>query len=571
METDTLICGVYSLLRHITNTSTHWCQECEEAICDECKVHHTLLKATRSHEIISISNFRSLPSYICDIKQSCIYHHEKYQQYCNDHAFPICFKCIKDHQKCTVIPLEEVTSNVKTSDQFKDIETRLVGLLDNVDIINRDRQDNAASIKDSKNRHLAEIQQIRLEINRHLDNIENQIITDLEEKEYQCNNTIQNILLSIKEKENIITQCQADFQSIKKYASDIQTFIGIREIEATVNEHERNLHSLVKDKSFERFELVYKVDKSLQSTLNSFANFGGIEIISRPSTIELVISGKVQAQMQVAKSKQILNDMNLILQKRIISEGTLVRGCCMSRDGDVLFTDHFIKRFLCEISSDGILKHSMKLAPGDGFDITFVDEKTVAITSVVYPSVTKQGFCFKVGVSIINIKTQRNKQFIELPGRTYGITCYHDSLFVCVKGCGIFKVDTVDYTTTQVIKCDLPWLSYIFAFNENIYYTNDNEHSVVCCDQNGSLVWTFKNDSVLRLPRGIIVDNDGTVFVAGELSSNVVIISKDGKHHKEILTKQDGIIDPFAICLHIEKRELLVANSKKMVFLFNIT
>ncbi|CAG2246014.1 unnamed protein product [Mytilus edulis] len=200
METDTLICGVCSLLRHITNTSTHWCQECEEAICDECKVHHTLLKATRSHEIIPISNLRSLPSYISDIKQSCIYHHEKYQQYCNDHAFPICFKCITDHQKCTVIPLEEVTSNVKTSDQFKDIETRLVGLLDNVDIINRDRQDNAASIKDSKNRHLAEIQQIRLEINRHLDNIENQIITDLEEKEYQCNNTIQNILLSIKEK-----------------------------------------------------------------------------------------------------------------------------------------------------------------------------------------------------------------------------------------------------------------------------------------------------------------------------------------------------------------------------------
>ncbi|CAC5369090.1 unnamed protein product [Mytilus coruscus] len=571
MATNTGICGICSL-RQITKTSTHWCLECEEAICDECKEHHTFLKATRSHELISISNFKSLPSFICDIQQTCINHNVKYQQYCTEHAFPICFKCIKDHQKCTVIPLEEVTTNVKTSDQFQDIETRLVDLLENVNRINKDRKDNAASIKESKKRHLVEFQQIRLEINKHLDHLEKQMIKDLEEKEYQCNNSIQKVLSTIKEKETIITQWQFNFQSIKQYASDLQTFIGIREIEEKVNEYEQYLQSLIEDKSFLHLELVCKVDISLQNILNSFANFGAIEIESQTSTIELGRASKMQAQMQVAnKAKQIINDMNLILQKKIISEATLVRGCCMSRYGELLFTDHVYKRLLCKISSDGTLKYSMRLDPGDGFDITFVDEKTVAITSIVYTSVAEQRFRFKEGVTIINLKNGRKTQFIELPGRTYGITCYHDSLFVCVKGCGIFKVDTVDYTSSHVIKCDLPWLSYVSVFNDKIYYTNDNEHSVLCCDHNGSLIWTFKNDSVLRLPRGIVVDNDGTVFVTGELSSNVVIISKDGKHHKEILTKQDGIIAPFAICLNNVKRELLIANSEKIFFLFNIT
>ncbi|CAC5422685.1 unnamed protein product [Mytilus coruscus] len=181
----------------------------------------------------------------------------------------------------------------------------------------------------------------------------------------------------------------------------------------------------------------------------------------------------------------------------------------------------------------------MRPDPGDGFDITFVDEKTVAITSIVYTSVAKQQFHFKEGVTIINLKKRRKTQFIKLPGRTYGTTCYHDSLFVCVKGFSIYKVDTVDYSTSNVIKCDLPWLSYVSVYNDKIYYTNDNDHSVVCCVVNGSRVWTFRNDLVLRLPRGIVVDNDGTVFVDGELSSNVVIISKDGKHHMDILPKKD--------------------------------
>jgi hypothetical protein len=45
---------------------------------------------------------------------------------------------------------------------------------------------------------------------------------------------------------------------------------------------------------------------------------------------------------------------------------------------------------------------------------------------------------------------------------------------------------------------------------------------------NGKSIWSFEDTSRLRSPRGVVVDNQGFVFVAGEQSGNIVMISPDG-------------------------------------------
>jgi DNA-binding beta-propeller fold protein YncE len=44
----------------------------------------------------------------------------------------------------------------------------------------------------------------------------------------------------------------------------------------------------------------------------------------------------------------------------------------------------------------------------------------------------------------------------------------------------------------------------------------------------------FNDTSLLRSPRGIVVDNDGFVFVTGKLSGKIVVISPDGNSAKEV-------------------------------------
>ncbi|XP_063418523.1 uncharacterized protein LOC134701318 [Mytilus trossulus] len=359
----------------------------------------------------------------------------------------------------------------------------------------------------------------------------------------------------------MITECQTNFFSIKQYASDFQTFLAITEIEMKVTENEQYLRSLKEANSLEKIDLVWKVDPACE-TISKF--FGSIEMRTQTSSLEFISSKIKQAQIQVVTTKKTsINDVNLILQKEITINGQHIKGCCMSKEGDFLFTSHFFQKSLITIASNDKLKHKMPLGPSYGFDITLIDETTVAITD----GNSGQNF----GIDIIDFKNQRKIKFIKLPGRTWGITRDHDSLFVCVQGLGIYQVNTSDYCTFHVISCNLPTFSYVSVFLDKIYYTHDKDHCVVCLDKNGSHVWTFQDELILNNPRGIAVDKNGNVYVVEYNSSSVNIISSDGKHHKQILTSDNGLFMPSAIFLDTENRKLLVANTKKTAFVYNIS
>lgn len=217
------------------------------------------------------------------------------------------------------------------------------------------------------------------------------------------------------------------------------------------------------------------------------------------------------------------------------------------------------------IASDDTLKYNMLLGSSGGFDTAIIDAKTIAITTGNSNT--------RIGIDIINTDSRKKIKFIPLPGRSYKITCDHDLLFVCVEGLGIYKVNTIDYTTgtSLVISCTLSWGSCVSVFNDKIYYTDCFVNSMVCCDRNGSSFWTFKDTLVLKCPSGITIDNDVNVFVIGETTSNVVLISNDGKHHKQILSKEDGLHEPSAIFFVKQTRKILVANTKETAFLYSIT
>ncbi|CAC5399681.1 unnamed protein product [Mytilus coruscus] len=150
MATNTSVCAICDL-RHVTSRSIHWCPDCEEALCTECSEHHGLSRGTRNHKTILISQYQSLPTFVTDIQQFCIYHNEKYQQYCMKHECPICYKCIKEHGKCTeVISLEDVISEVKSSELLRDLEQSLEVVPENIKRIREDREDNVKSIQNSK-------------------------------------------------------------------------------------------------------------------------------------------------------------------------------------------------------------------------------------------------------------------------------------------------------------------------------------------------------------------------------------------------------------------------------------
>jgi DNA-binding beta-propeller fold protein YncE len=65
--------------------------------------------------------------------------------------------------------------------------------------------------------------------------------------------------------------------------------------------------------------------------------------------------------------------------------------------------------------------------------------------------------------------------------------------------------------------------------------------TVTCCDLLGITQWEFKDERVLKGPRGISIDNDGNVYVVGYSTNNVVVISPDGQRHRKLLASMKEI------------------------------
>jgi DNA-binding beta-propeller fold protein YncE len=83
---------------------------------------------------------------------------------------------------------------------------------------------------------------------------------------------------------------------------------------------------------------------------------------------------------------------------------------------------------------------------------------------------------------------------------------------------------------------------------------------------NGQQIWSFENTSLLRSPRGVVVNNEGFVFVSGEQSGNIVVISPDGNAAKEVYR----ISSPRAMCYDAYANAILVCNTGKKVSWFEI-
>jgi len=218
--------------RHISEIFDIWCSECDEGLCVNCKQHHGASKSSRHHVTVPIKEYIQLPIDVLKIKEYCEEHDERYQTFCKSHDCPCCRKCtIENHKECKdVVIIEDITQDVKTSVSFDDLQQQLSVISKNITRIRENRQANVDAIRKQKERIEKDIRDLRETMNNNLDKLQEKLTRELMEVEVKTNNGIQELLTTLQRKEEEIYQSQINIENIKKYASELQAFLGLKQI-----------------------------------------------------------------------------------------------------------------------------------------------------------------------------------------------------------------------------------------------------------------------------------------------------------------------------------------------------
>ncbi|XP_076076636.1 uncharacterized protein LOC143047465 [Mytilus galloprovincialis] len=556
MATNWNVCGVCENLQ-ITKPSVVWCSECDEGLCEECKKHHAVSKATKSHETVSIAEYKNLPTEVLQISQTCKLHNEKYELFCTKHDCPCCKKCVKSHNDCKgLTDINELIKNVKTSNALNEIEQTLQEVVENIKRLSTNRNENLKSIENKKREIEAEIKQTRIQVNHHLDKLQDDLIKELLRVEQHEKSKIENLLTTLKKKEIEMTQVQENFATIKQHASELQTFLTMKDIEKYIVGDEKYIQSITTSDSTHQVNISCQINKSLQKIPANVQKFGEINVNSDPCDFSVQKRKDRQAQIMVALPTKNIDNLTLTLHKRINTKLSGVFGCSLLPDCRMVFSSYYDNKLIV-LKSDGSNDFEIKNI-GRTFGVVFVGDDSIAVTS----GESNQ-------INIIDLKKKSKTKSIKVDSYNGGVA-YKDGHFIyCAAAKGIQMISLNDETITNVNNTELSGLAYVTTFGDKLFYT-DYTDSVTCCDYHGHILWTFCDKSVMRYLQCVSVDNDGNVYVVGYYTCNVVVISADGQQYRQLLSSDDGLNFPKALHYDTSTNALLVANSSNEAFLYDV-
>ena len=88
---------------------------------------------------------------------------------------------------------------------------------------------------------------------------------------------------------------------------------------------------------------------------------------------------------------------------------------------------------------------------------------------------------------------------------------------------------------------------------------------VCCISLDGQVIYRYNTSG----EDGLAVDRQGYIYISGSLSNDIQRLSPDGTFRDIVLSKRDGIDEPFGIAFNNNFTKLFVINSGKSVLVYS--
>ncbi|VDI35511.1 Hypothetical predicted protein [Mytilus galloprovincialis] len=303
---DLILCGPCDYADN-NKKGEKWCTVCEEGLCADCEKVHKSIKTTRNHRLISIEDYHQIQN--ISVSLNCEDHDKRFELYCITHDVAVCLGCVPSHHRtCSdVIFLDKADANAKQSTALADLEDTLTLTIQN-------------------------LEQIIADCDSALEKLENTKYDD-------CKSEENKLLTRLKNPERDLSNLREQTSQLKSFASDIQLFLGTRQINEAVFKEVESVKETIK--CAQNYQMNLTLNPSIMALMNESDQFGKISVKTTTTNLPFKEAKVDQAQIKhrVSDMKNIKN-VRLQLKNKFevnIKGGPIwLTGCTMLPNGNLL-------------------------------------------------------------------------------------------------------------------------------------------------------------------------------------------------------------------------------------------
>ncbi|VDH94965.1 blast:Tripartite motif-containing protein 45 [Mytilus galloprovincialis] len=512
-----ILCGPCS---HV-NTHKYaqkWCTNCEEGFCTDCEQVHRSMKVTRNHTLISTDDYRKIEHVPVNLK--CDTHDKKFDLYCKTHDVAICIACFPSlHKHCSdVIPLDEAAKNAKRSTALDDLVDSIKVVLENLKDFIKNRNNAMKNLEIEEQSVRKSISEMRANVNKHLDDLENKMLDDLSQRYENCKSKYGEVQKYLNKTEKEIKLLQEQTSQMRLVGSDLQVFLGTRQMNKLIHNEVQSVKSITS--TLQDYKIGVEIHQGITSLLENVDNFGKVEVEENIINLPFKDAKVDQAQIVHTPTGQSFDRTTLQLRQKfkIKDENNKmnVRGCGILPNSHLLIADYNRDKVIMEYSDDGT--HIRDIPVSDPpYDFAIIDSDRIAVT-----------YGLKRNMEIFNINNKRVLAKETFIWGCSGISYQNGNIYILVLNEGIVEMDMSGKRLRTIGGEYAGSVCHIITTKDRIYCTDFGKDVVYCCSMRGEVMWTNTDKSLVN-PRGISADGDENVFVVGTDSNNLMMIRHDGK------------------------------------------
>ena len=475
-------------------TAEYFCVSCEQFLCLGCKLYHSRVNATKSHQVLGTDEIPSLSSLTLGSEAMetpiCTEHGRRFEHFCVNHMTIVCLTCkLIEHKACkNIIELTKAACDIYSEGHSRDILKSMEALLDGFSKCNEKAQNSKDDLYKCKDAEINKVKQTITNIKSYVDKLGSAACEEIGAAFAEELNKVEDRLHVCDVSSFQLQKRKTKLERAMELDDKESVFVIINSLTAEIKRKATLLKEVVEDTS--DIDIKFNVSDNIGRITQIIPNLGTVSVTKSPSQPDTetvaIYTGELKARTATDTRDPVIASYEVL------------------PDGRHLIVDNQNNKLKLYDSNNQYL--SELVLPGIPFSVVILRDNEVMLS---LPGINS--------LQYINIGTHLSlSQTIKVNYRPLAMVKYGDDILATLRDVrdGFWKVVVIDNhgTVKRTIYQDNGSIFsspfYIgLSVDQKTVYVGDDDKGCIGLTMDGNIVFQYQ-DQKMKIYAGLAVGTD---------------------------------------------------------------